>query len=44
MQFTARDAQGTTLAHEEYYSTGGGFIVKAGEQAQPGHAARAGAL
>jgi L-serine dehydratase len=35
MQFTARDAQGTTLAHEEYYSTGGGFIVKAGEQLNP---------
>src|SRR4051812_41139511 len=33
MRFTARDAQGATLAHEEYYSTGGGFIVKAGEQA-----------
>jgi len=32
MQFTARDAAGATLAHEEYYSTGGGFIVKAGEQ------------
>jgi L-serine dehydratase len=33
MQFTARDAGGATLAHEEYYSIGGGFIVKAGEQA-----------
>ena len=33
MQFTARDAAGATLAHEEYYSVGGGFIVKAGEQA-----------
>jgi L-serine dehydratase len=33
MQFTARDAADATLAHEEYYSTGGGFIVKAGESA-----------
>jgi L-serine dehydratase len=33
MQFTARDASGATLAHEEYYSVGGGFIVKAGERA-----------
>ncbi len=36
MQFTARDAAGATLAHEEYYSTGGGFIVKAGEAAGQG--------
>ena len=33
MRFTARDAAGSVLAAEEYYSTGGGFIVKAGEQA-----------
>ncbi len=33
MHFTARDADGATLAHEEYYSVGGGFIVKAGAQA-----------
>src|SRR4051794_25533033 len=32
MQFTACDNHGATIAHEEYYSTGGGFIVKAGEQ------------
>ena len=32
MHFTARDAQGATLAHEEYYSVGGGFIVKAGAE------------
>ena len=31
MRFSARDAAGTLLAQEEYYSTGGGFIVKAGE-------------
>jgi L-serine dehydratase len=42
MQFTARDAAGATLAHEEYYSTGGGFIVKSGEQAgQAGQRAQA---
>jgi len=33
MQFTARDAAGAQLAHEEYYSIGGGFIVRAGEAA-----------
>ena len=33
MRFSARDASGNTLAEEEYYSTGGGFIVKAGETA-----------
>ena len=33
MRFTARDAAGTTLLVEEYYSVGGGFIVKEGEAA-----------
>ena len=36
MRFTARDAAGATLACEEYYSTGGGFIVKEGEQTSDG--------
>ena len=35
MRFSARDAEGGTLLQEEYYSTGGGFIVKAGEQTDP---------
>jgi L-serine dehydratase len=30
MRFTAHDAQLQVLAHEEYYSVGGGFIVQAG--------------
>jgi L-serine dehydratase len=33
MRFSARDAAGGTLLQEEYYSVGGGFIVKAGEPA-----------
>ncbi len=36
MRFTARDAAGATLAQEEYYSVGGGFIVKEGEAAGAG--------
>ena len=36
MRFTARDAAGATLACEEYYSVGGGFIVKEGEQTSDG--------
>ena len=36
MRFTARDAVGATLACEEYYSVGGGFIVKEGEQTSDG--------
>src|SRR5580658_2195135 len=30
MRFTAHDAQLQVLAHEEYYSVGGGFVVQAG--------------
>ena len=33
MRFTAHDAAGATLLTEEYYSVGGGFIVKEGEAA-----------
>ncbi len=36
MRFTARDAAGATLASEDYYSVGGGFIVREGEQAADG--------
>jgi L-serine dehydratase len=36
MRFSARDAAGTLLTAEEYYSVGGGFIVKAGESASQG--------
>jgi len=40
MRFTAHDAQLQVLAHEEYYSVGGGFIVQAGAAPDAG-AARA---
>jgi L-serine dehydratase len=40
MRFTAHDAQLQVLAHEEYYSVGGGFIVRAGAAPDAG-AARA---
>ena len=40
MRFTAHDAQLQVLAHEEYYSVGGGFIVQAGATPDAG-AARA---
>jgi len=33
MRFTAHDAAGEVLAREEFYSIGGGFIVRAGETA-----------
>ncbi|MBS0388265.1 MAG: L-serine ammonia-lyase [Proteobacteria bacterium] len=33
MRFTAHDASGAPLLREEYYSIGGGFIVKEGEAA-----------
>lgn len=33
MRFTAHDAAGAVLAREEFYSIGGGFIVRAGEDA-----------
>ena len=36
MRFTARDAAGVTVACEEYYSVGGGFIVREGAQANDG--------
>ena len=36
MRFTARDAAGATLAQEEYYSVGGGFIVREGEKSGGG--------
>jgi L-serine dehydratase len=36
MRFTARDGAGATLLREEYYSIGGGFIIKAGEAAGAG--------
>jgi L-serine dehydratase len=36
MRFTAHDAAGATLLREEYYSIGGGFIVKEGEAAGAG--------
>ena len=40
MRFTAQDETGGVLAREEYYSIGGGFIVRAGADAAAG-AARA---
>jgi L-serine dehydratase len=40
MRFTAHDAQLQVLAHEEYYSVGGGFVVQAGAAPDAG-AARA---
>ncbi len=33
MRFSAHDAAGAILAHEEYYSIGGGFVVQAGADA-----------
>jgi L-serine dehydratase len=36
MRFTAHDAALEVLAHEEYYSIGGGFIVQAGASATGG--------
>jgi L-serine dehydratase len=33
MRFTAHDAGGRVLAREEYYSIGGGFVIRAGETA-----------
>ena len=35
MRFTAHDAAGGVLAREEFYSVGGGFIVRAGEESAP---------
>jgi L-serine dehydratase len=36
MRFTAHDAAQEVLAREEYYSIGGGFIVRAGAEVAPG--------
>ena len=33
MRFSAHDTDGSLLAREEYYSVGGGFVVRAGEEA-----------
>ncbi|MEX0900223.1 MAG: L-serine ammonia-lyase [Gammaproteobacteria bacterium] len=34
MRFTAIDARGETLRADEYYSVGGGFIIRAGERTE----------
>jgi L-serine dehydratase len=39
MRFTALDAHGVRLAEEEYYSLGGGFIVRGDDAEDPGDAA-----
>ncbi len=44
MRFTAHDAGGEVLAREEFYSIGGGFIVRAGETAPAAGAAGAPAV
>jgi L-serine dehydratase len=44
MRFTAHDAKGEVLAREEFYSVGGGFIVRAGEEAPAAGAAGAAAV
>ena len=36
MRFTAHDAAQEVLAREEYYSIGGGFIIRAGAEVTPG--------
>jgi L-serine dehydratase len=36
MRFTAHDAASNVLAREEYYSIGGGFVIRAGEEAGAG--------
>jgi L-serine dehydratase len=36
MRFTAHDAAARVLAREEYYSVGGGFVVRAGEAQEDG--------
>jgi L-serine dehydratase len=41
MRFTAMDAAGAVLHREEFFSIGGGFIVRASELGQPPHDARA---
>src|ERR1019366_7376966 len=40
MRFTAHDAALQVLAREEYYSIGGGFVVRAGAEASAGTARR----
>jgi L-serine dehydratase len=44
MRLTAHDASLQALAREEYYSVGGGFVVRAGEQSGSGAARPAPAL
>ena len=41
MRFTAHDASGAVLAREEFYSVGGGFVVREGEQGGGGESAAA---
>ena len=41
LRFTALDASGAALHREEFFSTGGGFIVRAAELGQPPSDARA---
>jgi L-serine dehydratase len=41
MRFSAHDAASQILAREEYYSIGGGFVIRAGEEASGGDARRA---
>ena len=38
MRFTAHDAAHKVLAREEYYSIGGGFVIRAGAEAEVGSA------
>src|ERR1700722_19897012 len=40
MRFTAQDAALTVLAREEYYSIGGGFVIRAGAETNAGAARR----
>ncbi|WP_336660760.1 L-serine ammonia-lyase [Leucobacter sp. USHLN153] len=41
MRFAARDAAGETIAYETYFSIGGGFIVREGDEAGAGEEAAA---
>ncbi|HEY5330372.1 MAG TPA: L-serine ammonia-lyase [Acidobacteriaceae bacterium] len=40
IRFTAHDTSGNTIATEVFYSVGGGFVVSAGEYANPGATAK----
>jgi len=44
MRFTARAADGTLLLEDDWYSTGGGFVVRGAEPGDPSRAASRGAL